>query len=125
MRLRISIRYLLLAANSLILLMPVFAVVFFHLWEGHLVRLTEQQLIAESVLIGEAWRERLLQEGGAKAGMAEGFAPIEPLLELNYDLLPPAAEPERYERSGEGAAWRAGQGIRPFMERAQRVNLSA
>ncbi|HSP70787.1 MAG TPA: hypothetical protein VLN26_00355, partial [Gaiellaceae bacterium] len=65
MKLRVSIRYLLLAANALILLMPVFAVVFFHLWEGHLVRLTEQQLIAESVLIGEAWRERMVERGGA------------------------------------------------------------
>ena len=58
----LSIRYLLLLANAFIFLVPAAAVVFLHLWDGHLVRVTEQQLIAESVLIGEAWRDRLREE---------------------------------------------------------------
>src|SRR6058998_799092 len=68
MRRALSIRYLLLIANAFIFLVPVFAVVFLHLWDAHLVRVTEQQLIAESVLIGEAWRQRLVEEAAPEGG---------------------------------------------------------
>lgn len=122
MRLRISIRYLLLAANSLILLMPVFAVVFFHLWEGHLVRLTEQQLIAESVLLGESWRERVAEAPGAvPRPKAES---IEPMLELDFALDPTAPAPTRSIPIGDGAAWRAGREIAALLGEAERVNHS-
>ncbi|MBI3782457.1 MAG: HAMP domain-containing protein [Deltaproteobacteria bacterium] len=121
-----SIRYLLLTANAFILLVPVFAVVFLRLWDGHLVRLTEQQLIAESVLIGEAWRERWLEERGESSVGREPpvLTPIEALLPLQYALLPPAALPERTVQPGDGPEWRAGSRVEPLMVRSKSTNLS-
>jgi signal transduction histidine kinase len=126
MKIRLGIRYLLLAANALILLMPVFAVVFFHLWEGHLVRLTEQQLTAEATLIGEAWRERLAEEGGTTLAGAtpSRTAPAEPQLPLRYRLEPPAAEVGRLVTPADTAEWRAGESVTPLLQRAARANPS-
>jgi signal transduction histidine kinase len=123
-----SIRYLLLIANSFILLLPLFAAVFLRLWDGHLVRLTEQQLIAESVLLGEAWRERWLEEQGesASAGaQSAGVSPIEPLLPLRYELLPPAPPAARRVTGGDEPQWRAGARVEPLLRHAKRTNLSA
>jgi len=127
MRLRLGIRYLLLVANGLILLMPVFAVVFLHLWEGHLVRLTEQQLIAESVLVGETWRERLAEEGAPATGVAAGEAAtrFEPQIELDEALQPPLPAAPRDVSPGFGPAWRAGARLLPLLRAAQRGNLSS
>jgi len=128
MRRRPSIRHLLLITNAFVLLFPIFAGVFLHLWDGHLVRVTEQQLIAESVLIGEAWRDRFREEQGAAIDsdpQSEPLAPIAPLLPLNYTVQPPAPPPGRFAAEQDGAAWRAGTRVLPLMERAQRTNLSA
>ena len=120
-----SIGNLLLVANAFILLLPVFAAVFLHLWDGHLVRLTEHELIAQSVLIGEAWRERLWTETApADAPRAATLAPIVPLLPLNYDLAPPVPAPQRIVPPDDGPTWRAGAAVRGLMERAKRSNLS-
>ena len=60
-------------------------------------------LIAESVLIAEAYRERLLAERGIPPEEAPPFrplgresdpwVPIEPVLDVSYGILPPAPEP--------------------------------
>ena len=99
--------------------------VFLHLWDGHLLRLTEQQLIAEAVLVGEAWRVQMPAVPGEAAEPNAPFAPVEPVLELSYDLQPPAGEPRRFAALRDGPAWRAGANVQPLIERAQRVNLSA
>lgn len=127
MKLRLGIRYLLLAANALILLIPVFAAVFFHLWEGHLVRLTEQQLMAEATLIGEAWRERLAEQGGAdlgRGGALEHVLPVEPQLPLRFAVEPAAPAPERRVGPGDGPEWRAGERVAPLLQRAAAANPS-
>ena len=59
-----SIGRLLLAANLLVLGVPVIAVMLLRLYEQHLVSQTEGRLIAEATLIGEAWRHHLLLAGG-------------------------------------------------------------
>lgn len=83
-----SIRYLLLIANAFIVLLPIGAVVFLRLWDTHLVRVTEEQLISRSILFATAWR-RLQAPAGASPAVPAG---MEPVLAEGYDLLP-AAEP--------------------------------
>lgn len=120
-----SIRYLVLLANAFVLLLPVFAVWFLRLWDGHLVRVTEQQLVAESVLIGEAVRDALhALEGRPPAEAAAQPMVIEPLLPLHYTLAPPAPEPDRMAVDRSGPLWRASAPIEPLLRRAARTNLS-
>lgn len=74
------LRWWLLGANLFVLLAPLVAVVGLRLYDTLLVRQTERQLIAQSVLIGEAWREdeprraravpRRAPRGGRRAGGA-------------------------------------------------------
>jgi signal transduction histidine kinase len=130
-----SIRYLLLIGNAFILVLPVFAVIFLNLWDGHLVRVTEQELISESVLIAEAWRDHLAEAGAAVSNdvrrirpahvQDERFIPIDPVLDLHYTLLPPAPPPRRVAEVRDAAEWRAGVGIQPLLERAKLTNMSA
>jgi signal transduction histidine kinase len=120
-----SIRYLILLANAFILLVPLFAAWFLRLWDGHLVRITEQQLLAESVLIAESFRERLREIEHLPP--AEPFPEprgIEPLLPLHYGLEPPAPPPTRIATDVSGAVWEAGAAVQPLMRRAARRNLS-
>ena len=56
---RLRIRHLLLITNAFILLLAFLGLVFFRLWDGHLVRITEQRLIAESVLVAESLRHEI------------------------------------------------------------------
>lgn len=129
-----SIRLLLLGVNAFILLVPFGAVLLSRFYETHLVRETEGRLIAESVLIGEAFRDRYLEEIGRDPNQAEGFLPVgagddryyplEPVLDVNDGVLPPAPPPVSFAQDYAGPQWNAGQRIRPLIERAQRMNLS-
>jgi signal transduction histidine kinase len=120
-----SIRYLVLLANAFVLLLPVFAVWFLRLWDGHLVRVTEQQLVAESVLIGEAVRDALhALEGRPPAEAPAQPMAVEPLLPLHYTLEPPAPEPSRLAVDRTGPLWRASAPLEPMLRRAARTNLS-
>ncbi|MEZ4469993.1 MAG: hypothetical protein R3F60_04140 [bacterium] len=65
-----SIGRLLLAANLLVLGVPIVAIMLLRLYEQHLVAQTEGRLIAEATLIGEAWRGQLL--------LAQGWRPTRP-----------------------------------------------
>ncbi len=79
---RLRIKHLLLITNAFILVLALLGLVFFRLWDGHLVRVTEQRLIAESVLVAEALRHELK---GAGVEVTTAFAT--PRLELNYDVV--------------------------------------
>lgn len=46
------------------LLVPLLAVLGLRIYENHLVRQTERQLIAQSIAVGEMWRELWLIERG-------------------------------------------------------------
>lgn len=121
-----SIRYLVLLANAFVLLLPVFAVWFLRLWDGHLVRVTEQQLVAESVLIGEAYREYWRSSAQQPpAAVPIDAAVIEPQLPLNYAVQPSAPDPVRHAEQRSGPAWEAGAAVEPLLRRAGRTNLSA
>ena len=82
------LRWWLLGANLFVLLTPLVAVVGLRLYETLLVRQTERQLIAQSVLIGEAWRERWLAARSVTeppsfrppARADDPFIPVEPVM---------------------------------------------
>ena len=52
-----TIRQLLLGVNLFILLVPLSAFLLPRVLDAYLLRQTERQLIGESVVIGEAWRD--------------------------------------------------------------------
>ena len=130
-----SIRRLLLAVNAFVLLVPVLAIVLLRIYDNHLVRTTERRLIAESVLIGEAWRDHFLAAKGIHPRDApsiqppgaggERFFPIDPVVDLTQGVHPPEPPPTRFASNPRGPAWRAGQAIKPLLDRAKLVNLSA
>jgi signal transduction histidine kinase len=128
---------LLLAVNAFVLLVPVLALTLLRIYDTHLVRQTERRLIAESVVIGEAWRAELLAEGllppvepdGLKPTGApdERFFPIDPVLDLAYGVLDPEPPPRSTLAAEElrASPLRASaQALTPTLMRAQRFNLS-
>ncbi len=129
----VSIRRLLLGVNAFVLLVPMLALVLLRIYETHLVRVTERRLIAESVLIGEAWRDRWLEAQGRRpkqagrtqpTGARGRFHPIQPVLAAGT-YAPPEPKREVITPRREGPAWAAGAAIKPLLDRAKLVNLSA
>lgn len=130
-----SIARILLLVNGFVLLVPVLAIVMLRIYEGHLVLQTESSLIAQSALIGEAWRSALWQAQGHPPGRTpriqppdapdERFFPQTPVLPLDPELLPPLGDrPVRLAADRSGPAWVAGAAITPLLDRAKLVNLS-
>ncbi len=121
--------------NAFALLVPLAAILLLRIFDDQLIRRTEAQLIGQSVLIAEAWREAWLREQGigpddAPAWMpssAEGrtYFALEPILRLDQGVLPPTPEPTHSLATREGPAWRAGRVIEPVIQRAVRMNLSS
>jgi signal transduction histidine kinase len=132
---RIGIRGLLLAVNAFALLVPLASIVLLRIFDDQLIRRTEAQLIGQSVLIAEAWREAWLREQGISPADAPDwmpsdaagrtYFPLEPILRLDQGVLPPTSEPTRFEARREGPTWRAGRSIEPVLQRAVRMNLSS
>lgn len=95
-----SIRYFLLTANAFLLLLPIGAVVFLRLWDKHLVRVTEERLIAESVAVAAAWRAHLAAHAPVTdAGRVAIDVPAARLAE-GYEILPPSQD--HSERASRG-----------------------
>jgi signal transduction histidine kinase len=132
---RLGVRGLLLAVNVFALILPLAVIVLLRIFDDQLIRRTEAQLIGQSVLIAESWREAWLRHGGASGGEpgdwlppnASGrrYFPIEPILRLDQGVLPPTEEPKRRTEKPEGAASRAGRAVEPILKRAVRMNLSS
>jgi signal transduction histidine kinase len=129
-----SIHWLLLGINGLVLLLPVAAVLGLKLYQNHLVRQTETSLIGQSVLIGEAWRDRLAEINGGPPddpssvrppGWEDRYAPIDPVIDLADGVLPPVPDPTRSAKRMDGPEWRAGEAIRPLLERSKVFNLTS
>ena len=60
----LSIRALLLGAHTFVWLLPLFALSMLRVYDVYLLRQTEHQLIAESVMVGEVFREAYLRALG-------------------------------------------------------------
>ena len=127
------LRWWLLGANVFVLLAPLVAILGLRLYETVLVRQTERQLIAQSVLVGEAWRERWLAARQERepapfrppARAADPFIPVEPVTTLDYGVHPPQTEDLAACDPGDGPERQAGVEIEPLLRRAQVFNLSA
>jgi signal transduction histidine kinase len=135
MRLRLSIRVLLFGVTGLALLAPLAAAVGLRLYDIALLRQTERQLIAESVLIGEALRDAYvrLEPSGITAGdkthrpptrSGERYSPVEPRIDIGTKVLPPSAPSEPRVGPSAPRITAAGRAIEPLMQRAQTFNLS-
>lgn len=92
---RLRIKHLLLIVNGFIVVLALLGFVFVRLWDGHLVRITEQRLIAESVLVAEIVRDDL-----AALGLRTEVSRPVPVLELNYTIVERGefARPEKRTR---------------------------
>ena len=135
-RARPSIRTLLLGANAVVVLLPLFAIAGLRVYDVYLLRQTERQLLAESVVIGEAFRDAWWRAGGEGGPVADQhrppgddsqpYLPVEPLIDLGVRVLPaqsPALRP--CANGGQARARAAGASLEPLMQRAQTFNLSA
>lgn len=137
MRLRVGIRGLLLAVNAFALLVPIAAIVLLRIFDDQLIRRTEAQLIGESVLIAESWREAWLREQTIDPARAprwmppdaadQRYFPIEPILRLDQGVLPPTPDVDTNLPGAvrDGPAWQAGRTLEPILRRAVRMNLSS
>ncbi len=131
----LSVRWLLLGVSALILLFPIMALLGLKVYQNHLVRQTESSLIAQSVVIGEAWRDRWLEELNVPPGKAPGvrprghakdrYTPIEPITDLSEEILPPMPDPTARIKKLDGPKERAGAQIMPMLERSKTFNLSS
>ncbi len=127
------LRWWLLGANAFVLLAPLAAVLGLRLYETQLVRQTERQLIAQSVLAGEAWRERWLAARAAAEPASfrpperggDAFIPIEPVASVAHGVQPPRAADLPECAPDDGPERRAGEAVEPLLRRAQVFNLSA
>lgn len=127
------LRWWLLGANLFVLLAPLVAVVGLRLYETLLVRQTERQLVAQSVLVAEAWREEWLATAQVgepppfrpPARASDVFIPIEPVTDLASGVLPPQPEALPPCAPADGPERKAALAIEPLLKRAQVFNLSA
>jgi signal transduction histidine kinase len=139
----IRLRWLLLGSSGVVLAAPLAALAFLRVYDTYLVRQTERQLIAQSVVIAESFREAWLSELAPGALAAAGvtapgvppfrpparqddaFIPIEPVSSFNVvgddvsesQNLPMSPLQDTPER-------RAGTKIEPLLRRSQVFNLS-
>jgi signal transduction histidine kinase len=128
------IRWLLLGVSAAVFVLPALLLLGLRTYTGYLVRRTEEQLIGQGVLIGEAFRDAFRRErgvarapGGPAPPATSRYAPIALLAEHIREQSP--SEPENLPPAPpllrESAAYRAGQELEPMLRRAQVQTLSA
>jgi signal transduction histidine kinase len=129
---RPSILALLVGANTAVIVLPLLAMAGLRIYDVYLLRQTERELIAESVIVAEAFREAYARESGNVIGehrpaaeSGERYVRIEPVLDLGFEVMP--AQPAQLPAAPDidTPARRAGRAIEPLMRRAQTFNLSA
>lgn len=130
-----AVGWLLLGVSGLILVLPLAAILALRIYQTHLVRQTENSLIAQSVVIGELYRDALLAEMGREPASDEEalpprmkderYAPITPTLDLARGVHPPLKDPAAHARIRTGPRWAAGRRIAGDLSRAQLFNLSS
>jgi signal transduction histidine kinase len=130
-----SIRTLLLGAHAFALLLPLGALALLRVYDVYLLRQTEHQLIAESVVTGELFRGAYLEARGLAPGDHhppasvrtygdETYAPF--AAQIGFDTPVEPREPPRSPRSHtpDPEALAAGRAIGGALARAQTFNLS-
>lgn len=122
----LSITYWLLIANAFVVLVPAFALLFLRLWDSHLVRITEERLIAEASMLADAWRVELgFDRGAPGARTPESAQPeIRPLLVDGYTVHPTPPAPTRVVVQPESDALQAVQRLAPLVRGVERRHSS-
>lgn len=128
-----SLRWLLLGVSVFALMVPAVAFLTQRIYDTYLVRQTERQLIAQSVVIGERWREvyrdvqgRRGSEGVRPPDRADQrFVPIEPVIDLTTRVSAPQPKIVDQAEDYDPDYLEAGRRIEPLLKRAQIFNLSA
>jgi signal transduction histidine kinase len=129
-----SIRWLLLGVSAAVFVLPALLLVLLRSYTGYLVRRSEEQLLAQGVLIAEAFRDALRrEEGRSPAPELRGpagetrYAPIALLAEHIREQSPsePETLPSAPAELRDTAGYRAGRLLEPLLRRAQVNNLSA
>jgi signal transduction histidine kinase len=129
-----SIRWLLLGVSASVLVLPALCLLALRTYTGYLVRRTEEQLLAQGVVIAEAFRDAfhreqgLVRPEGEREPTAESrYAPIALLAEHITEQSPsePAEFPRAPPELPATVAFRAGRAVEPVLRRAQVHNLSA
>ncbi len=130
----LRIHWLLIGAGGMVLAVPLAAALSLRLYETYLVRQTERQLIAQSVVIGEAWREAWLEAKGETVVPAfrppsresDAFVPIEPLASMSPGgVQAPQVADLPLSQDGPSPERQAGTKLEPMLRRMQVFNLSA
>ena len=134
-----------LAVNVVILLLPLGGIAVWRLYETHLLRHTEAELIAQGALVEALYRGELLRSlKPAGPGALERYGrraeprflpppadewsirPVTPSLDASYDpVLADDPVPVPVERAPEPAAAAAGRAVEPVLRRAKQTTLSA
>lgn len=131
-----SLATLLFGVNAFFLLGPLLAFVGLRVYETMLLRQTERLLIAQAVVVAEAYREAWLGARGLAKGAPtpdfrppeksdEPFIPIEPVIDPLYGILPAQTTTLPNEGTSDSPERRAGATIEPLLRRMQVFNLSA
>lgn len=135
------LRTILLAANLLVLLLPLGSIYLLRIYENELIRQTEAELYVQGAFIAAAYKAGLLEELAARgmdpaaygrpldlaarADDEEYYRPIPAHLDLTADpILPPQSEPVVTLVRPDPAAAAAAAELEPVMEEAQRTTLA-
>jgi signal transduction histidine kinase len=117
------LRTVLLAANLLLLALPLGGLWLLRLYESALVRQTETELVAQAAVIGAAYEAAWHR--GAPPPPGEGWAPRAAVLDLARDaVLPPAGDALAPDRPADPRATEAGAALMPVLAAAQRITLA-
>jgi len=124
-----SIRLLLLGAHAFVWLVPLAALALLRVYDVYLLRQTEHRLIAESIVIGEAYRDALLRMRGETSDehrpTPATYLPVEAQVDFSTPVLPPEQAQFPPAPSAREESVLAGRSVEPLLRRAQTFNLSA
>jgi signal transduction histidine kinase len=129
---------LLFGAHAFVWLLPLGLFSLLRVYDVYLLRQTEHQLIAESVVVGESFRDAYLRSlgrttddhhpprgQGASGSSDAHYAPVEAMIDFAQEVLPREHESLIHAQPSGSAAEQAGRSIEPVLRRAQTFNLSA
>jgi signal transduction histidine kinase len=123
---------MLLGANAALVGLPLLLLGGLRVYDMYLLRQTERQLLAESAVVAEVFREAYRVQTGIDDDdyrppdtARDTYSPIEPIVDFGAQVLPAQTGALRAAPVKESPVQRAGAAIEPVLRRAQTFNLSA
>ncbi len=131
---RPSLRTILASLILTVLLLPLGGLVFFRIFEAHLVRETENELIGQAALIAETYKatvRAVSPDAGTYGTLLPGVAaaarftpPVEPVTDLGRSaVLPPRPDGVPTDQLPDAVAAKAAEFLAPVFAEAQKVTL--